>query len=64
MDVLIADLFDVEETAFCANVGFTKIFYPVDNGGTNCTRDAVVVGLAHAAERGDAGFGEEVLRVV
>ena len=63
-EVLVADLLDVEEPAFRADVRLAQVLDAVHDRTAHGARDAVVVGFAHAAERGDAGFGEEVLRVV
>lgn len=41
--LLITDLFDVEQTTFCADIRIAKIFDSIDNRGTNGKSDTVVV---------------------
>lgn len=43
LDVLVAELFNVEEAAFGADVAFPKIFDSVHNCRTNCAGNAVVI---------------------
>lgn len=63
-DVLVADLFDVEKSAFCADVRLAQIFHPIYNGGTNSTRNAVVIRLTYAAQCRYIGLVQEVLCVI
>ena len=63
-EVLVADLLDLEEAAARADVLLGELRGTVDDGGAARARDAVVVRLAHAAEHGDVGLEQVVLRQV
>lgn len=52
-DALVAELVDVEETAFGTDVSFAKVVHAVDDGSTTGTSDAVVVRLAYTSDRRD-----------
>ena len=62
--VLVADLFNVEETALCADVGFAQVLDAVDDGGADSTSDTVVVRLPYSPDRRDVRLVEEVLCVI
>lgn len=53
---LVANFLDVEETTLRTDVGLSKVFYSVDDGGANCSRDTIVVRFTHTSHRGDVGF--------
>ena len=63
-DALVADLLDVEQAALGADVGLAEVVDAVDDGGTDSTRDTVVVRFPHAAECRDIRLVEEVLGIV
>lgn len=63
-EVLVADLLDLEEAALRADVGLLELLDAVDDGGARGAGDTVVVRLADAAEGGDVGLDEVVLRKV
>jgi len=62
--VLVADLLHLEEAAARADVLLGELGGTVDDGGAARARDAVVVRLAHAADDGDVGLEQVVLRQV
>lgn len=64
VDVLIADLLNVEETAQRSDIGLSEVFNPVHDGGTNRPSDTVVVRFADPTDRRNVGFEQEVLCIV
>ena len=60
-EVLVTELGDFEKTALGANVGGGGGEDGVDNGGTGCTGNTVVVCFADTADGGDVGLDKEVL---
>ena len=58
---LVSNLFDVEESAFCAYVRFSKVFDSVDDGGANGQRDPVVIRLADTSNSGNVGTLKDIL---
>lgn len=62
--VLVTYLLNIEETAFGADVGFTKVLQPVHDRCTHCSGYPVVVRLANTTNSRDISFEEEMLRVV
>ncbi len=62
--LLIANLLDLKEAAAIANVLLADLLSAEDNVGAGGARDAVVVRLLYAANHGDVGLGQVVLRQV
>ncbi len=62
--LLVSNLAHFEATASESDVRLLDLIVTVDDGGAHRTRDAVVVGLAQATERGDARLDEVVLSEV
>jgi hypothetical protein len=60
-EVLVAQLFDLEEAGARAHVGLLQLFGAVGDGGAASARHAVVVGLAQAAHGTDSRLEQEVL---
>jgi hypothetical protein len=60
-EVLVAKLGDLEQTALCTDVGRLCGEDGVDDGGTGCACDTVVVCLADTADGCYVGLDEEVL---
>lgn len=62
-NLLVAQLFDMEQTTFSADIGFPKIVNPVDNGGAYGSCYTVVVGLSDSSDSCDwrVGLQEVVL---
>jgi hypothetical protein len=42
-DVLVADLFNIEQTAFDANITLSEVFYSIYNCGTHGQSDTIVI---------------------
>lgn len=59
--VLVAELVDVELAAFRPDVRFAQVLDAVDDGSSDGTGYAVVVGFADSADGGDVLFEEVVL---
>lgn len=60
-EVLVTDLFNLEEAALGAHIGLLQILNTINNGGACGSRYPVVVCLAHTPEGGNVGFHEVVL---
>lgn len=61
MNILVTDLLDLKKTTQCPYIAFLQVFYTVNNCGTNCTGDAIIVSLSNPAESGDTRFHQVVL---
>jgi hypothetical protein len=62
--VLVTDLLNIEEAAFCPNVRLTQVLYSVDDCRANSTSNAVIVRFSHSAKRRNIGLVQEVLCII
>lgn len=60
-EILVADFFDLKQTAFRTNVGFLQVFNSVHNGCARGSRNSVVVCLSYTTQGCDVGFHQVVL---
>ena len=60
-EVLVAELFNVEQTTLGTDVGISQILDSVDNGSADRSSDTVVVGFSDSSDSGDVGLEQVVL---
>ena len=61
---LVAHLFNVKQPTLGPNVVFAQVFYSVDDGRSNSSRNPVVVGFTHPAKDSDIVLQQHGLCIV